>query len=205
MSQFSRNLGFTLAELVVSISIVSIIMAILVWNQSAYNDISSLTNLADDISLTVSQAQVYGIGIREFSPGTQEFGAAYGLAFSLLPSDSNTAYIYFANLGVDEIYSDNWTCPIGLPSECLQKFNITRGNIIQSICSIDTSNATDCTVGRTDFTFARPNIAANIKFFNMSGNLYTPVNNKGVEIRLRSPKGQNRSVVVYKTGQVSVQ
>lgn len=208
MSRHSRNnFGFTLAELAVSIAIVSIILTVVVSSQSTYTDLATLTNLADDIGLTISQAQAYGIGVKEFSPGTSEFTASYGLAFNLLASGSNIAYIYFADRGVpgDKIYNGDWTCPIGGASECLGKTNISRGNYIDSLCAVIAAAADICSVGRVDISFARPNTEAQLLLLDLGGAAYNPAGLIGTRIVLRSPSGSTRSVVVYKTGQISVQ
>src|SRR3989344_9205535 len=105
MSHYSRNNhGFTLMELLVSIAIVSVILTVVVSSQSTYNDEAVLVNLADEISSTVSQAQAYGTGVREFSPASGEFSASFGLTFSLLASGSNKAYLSFADRNGNKVY-----------------------------------------------------------------------------------------------------
>ena len=205
MLHYRKNKGFTVVELIVSITIVSIILTVVILNQSTYTDSLALTNLADEISSTVSQAQAYGIGVKEFSPGSSDFSAAYGLAFSLLASGSNSAYIYFADRNGDDIYGGDWTCPIGGASECLSKTNISRGNIINSLCAVIDAGADQCNIGRVDVSFARPSTEASILFFDLGGGSISPANMKGAKIMLMSPKGAIRSVTVYKTGQISVQ
>ena len=80
-----------------------------------------------------------------------------------------------------------------------------NGNIIRQLCQIPISGTESCNVGRTDITFLRPNTAANIVYFDTSGNIINFSNPSGVRIRLESPRGQTRSVKVYKTGQISVE
>jgi len=196
----------------VSIAIATIILTVIVFNQSTYTEGTALTNLADEIGSTVSQAQAYGIGVKEFSTGTTEFDASYGLAFSLLSSGSNSAYIYFADRDPagpslpNKIYDGEWTCPIGGASECLRRIDIPRGNYIADICVLRYSNPDQCNVAwRVDISFARPSTQAQIQFFNPSGTPFDPGNVKGARIELGSPGGLTRSVTVYSTGQVSVQ
>lgn len=196
--------GFTLVELLVSIGIVFVILTVIVSNQSTYTDGAALANLADEISLTISQAQAYGVGVKEFSTGTSEFNASYGLAFSLLGSGSNSAYISFADRNSSKSYDGTWSCPIGGTSECLGKINISRGNYIESLCSVSATD--DCSIGRVDVSFTRPNTEAQISFFNTSGASIPPSSSvTGAKIKLKSPKGTGRTVTVYKTGQISVQ
>jgi len=218
MLDYSRNkkggpptysvMGFTLVELLVSISIMVIILTVVILNQSKYTDGTGLTALADEISLTITQTQAYSIGVKEFAAGTpeQKFSASYGLSFSLLSSGSDKAYINFADLDGDNIYDGDWSCPTGGPGdECLSRIDISRGNYITSLCSVDTSDNESCNVGRIDISFVRPNTEAQIKFFDSNGLSFVPVDMKGAKIVLNSPGGATRSVTVYTTGQVSVQ
>ena len=213
MSQpYRNNRGFTLIELAVSIGIASIILGVVLWNQSIYNDGASLTNLADEIGSTVSQAQVYGIGVKEFSPGSNNFGTPYGLHF-YLPGlqGSNKSYIYFADLNKSKTYTGTLNCSTS--AECLSKVDFTRDNYISRLCTVATPNTVDCInssiggVGGVDISFARPSIEAQLVLFNATGALINspPPGLIGVKIELTSPKGAVRSVTVYKTGQVSVQ
>ncbi len=203
-SKYSR--GFTILELLVSIGIVVAILTVVVSNQSKYTEGAALSNLADEIGLTISQAQAYGIGVREFSPGSNDFSASYGLTFSLLGSGSNSAYLSFADRNGNKIYDGNWSCPVGGVSECLEKINISRGNYIESVCVVRTSGSDQCTeASRVDMSFLRPNTETQLTFFNNGGNVFSPANLKGVRIVLKSPSGLTRSVIVYQTGQVSVQ
>lgn len=206
MSPHSKShLGFTLIELLVTITIVTVILTIVVLNQSTYTDTAALSNLADEIGLTVSQAQAYGIGVKEFTPGSSEFNSAYGLTFSLLSTGSNKAYLSFADRDGNHIYSGDWSCPIGGASECLARSDISRGNYINALCIVRTSGADLCDVGRIDIVFVRPSTEAQIVFFNTSGQQYSPADIKGARITLKSPRGSTRSVIVYQTGQISVQ
>ena len=206
LSYFKNHTGFTILELIISIAIVTVILTVVVLNQSTYTDGIAITNLADEISLTISQAQVYGVGVKEFSSGSSEFSASYGLSFSLLASGSNSAYIYFADRNGDGVYNGDWACPIGGTSECLEKGNISRGNYIDSLCAVVTSGPDQCvTPKRIDISFSRPNTKAQIIFFNSAGASFLVAGMKGAKIILKSPKGSTRSVTVYETGQISVQ
>lgn len=206
VSPSNLSKGFTLVELLISISIVSVILTVLILNQSTYTDGAALANLADEISLTISQAQTYSIAVREFSTGSNIFSSSYGLAFSLLGSGSDKAYIYFADRDGNSIYSGDWSCPMGgLSDECLNRADITRGNYIDSICIIRIAGEDVCdNVSRVDISFLRPNTEAQIFFFDDSGSLITMSDIKGGKITVKSPLGYTRTVSIFNTGQVSV-
>lgn len=207
MSYHHRNsVGFTIVELLISISIVSIILSVVLSNQSTYTDGIALSNLADEISLTISQAQVYGIGVKELTPGSSEFNVSYGLAFSLLGSGFDKTYLSFADRNSNEFYDGDWSCPVGGASECLEKVSISRGNRIGSLCAVLASGGDLCdNVGRIDVSFARPKTQAQLKFFNTLGQSFNPSGSIGAKVMLISPGGATRAVTVYNTGQVSVE
>ncbi len=181
-------------------------MAVIILNQSSYTDGAALTNVADEIGLSISQAQAYGIAVKEHTTGTSNFSEPYGLSISLLSGGSNTAYLLFADLDGDQQYDGDWGCATGVGYECLEKKLITRGNYVYELCVVRTSGSDQCdNIGRVDVSFKRPRTEALIAFYNSSGNLYVPPNLKGVRITLRSQSGKSRSVVVYTSGQVSIQ
>jgi len=229
MSRYSKNnSGFTLVELLISVGIMSVIFTVVILNQSRYTDGIALTNLADEISSMISQAQVYSTGVKELSTGLGEFNASYGLAFSLLsPGGSNSAYIYFADRDPDQagpslpnnIYDGDWSCPTDIDSECISRVGISRGNVIDDFCVVKQDGATitdQCNstgggigpVGRMDITFTRPSTEAQFQFFKNNGDPFNPLafgEVKGVKVVLKSPGELTRSVTVYTTGQISVQ
>lgn len=207
MSHYSKNnSGFSIIELLVSLVIAGVILTVVVLNQATYTDRAAVTNLADEIGLTISQAQAYGVGVREFTAGSGEFGASYGLAFSRLSSGSDKAYLSFADRNGNEIYDGDWSCPVGGTSECLERSDIYRGNYIESLCVVRISGADICNnIGRIDISFARPNNEARLRFFMNNGQSFNPPNLKGAKIMLGSTVGWTKSVTVYLTGQVSVQ
>lgn len=204
----TRTRGFTLAEMMVSISIIVVILTVVLSNQSTYTDGASVNRLADEIGLSISEAQAYGIGVRQLSPGSDDFSASYGIAFSLIQPEFATSYIFFADTDADLVYGGSWDCPdTGSCGEYQNKTDITGGNSITSICEIRDNDTEMCSVSRVDVSFVRPDTTANIMFFNNGGSLFSPQpsNIKGAKIVVTSPKGTEKNIIIYKTGQVSIQ
>ena len=198
--------GFTLTEVLVTLSIVAVIITVIVFNQSFYVEAAALTNLADEITSQIAQAQIYGISVKESTPGSSDFTGSYGLTFSLLPSGSNTNYLSFIDKDGNQVYDGSWSCEIGTSFECLEKSNIFRGNYIDELCVIRSSGGDQCGIPqRVDISFARPFVEARIKLFNNGGQEYSPGNMVGVRIILKSTSGLSRSVSVYENGQISTQ
>lgn len=197
-------------ELVVSIAIMMGIIAMVLSNQNTYTEGVSLKNLANDIGLSLRQAQIYGISVKAL-PNTEDFTSAFGIDFNLTSgSGNNMMYLFFADRGVQDgyyNYTGNWAdCPTGGTSECLKKMTISTGNLISSLCPIDSSDLPVCSAGvtRADITFLRPEMSANIVLFGAGGGQISISPYRGVEINLDSVSGGKRSVRVYNTGQISV-
>ncbi|MFZ2763837.1 MAG: type II secretion system protein, partial [Minisyncoccia bacterium] len=196
--------GFTIVELLVSIGIISVILSVVLSSQSTYTEGVALSNLADEIGLTLSQKQAYGIGVREILPGSSDFSVSYGLTFSLLDSGSNTAYLSFADKNENNFYDGTWSCPVGGTSECLGKTDISRGNHIDSLCVIRLSEEDFCDVGRIDISFNRPSTESQIIFFDTGGNPLDLSDSIGARILLKSPNDLDQTVTIYNTGQISI-
>lgn len=201
MSLFSKHKntsrGFTLVELLMTISIMLIILGALVFNQSHYSDGAALKNLGDTIGLTLRQAQIYGVSVKEFNTGSNNFTAAYGVDFNMT---TPTAYISFADIPVESTYNGIYD---GGP-ELITTNPITQGNTINGLCEIPLSGQPNCSIGHVDITFLRPEITAQMVFFDTSGNKLSLSGVEGTQIKLLSPAGNTRSVTIYTTGQISV-
>lgn len=207
MSQPSKlEKGFTLIEVLVSLGVILVIISAVLFNQNTYLESASITQISEEVSSSLLQAQAYGVAVKELTPGSSNFSSAYGLTFSLLGSGSNSSYLFFADRNLNTYYDNSWDCVVGGSSECLEKVNLTRNNVIQSVCAIKTNGPDECSgVSRVDVTFLRPNLEARIVFFNSSGSVYNPSNRRGARINFRSPNGLTKSVAIYESGQISVQ
>ena len=205
-TNLDKKRGFTLVELVVSIGIMVVILTIVLSGQSTYTSGSSLRQAADDISLSLRQAQVYGISVNQLTPG--KFDVGYGVEFlNASIGGSNDAYVLFGDKGpsYNYIYDSSWACSSNdkTNGECLTKTTLAKGNTIEELCYIPLSGAESCgVVARADITFLRPATEAHISLYDASASAFSNV--KGVRIKLVSIDQRRISVVVYTTGQISV-
>lgn len=206
---FSKNLppsrGFTLVELLVTLSLFVVLTTIVLFSQQKFNGSILLTNLAYDVALTVRQAQSYGVNVRETSGGS--FEKAYGVHFDT-SSAKNTKFLLFSDsvgLGNDGVYNGSWTCNSG-GDECLNSYSIKRGNYISDIKVTSSDCAPDlspCSAKELDITFLRPDPDAKFKAKKSNGG--GNVNNiTEATIILSSASGDARNVLVNSTGQISV-
>lgn len=123
-----QNKGFTLIELLVTITIFVILTGVVLFSQTGFNNTILLKNLAYDISLTVRQAQNYGVDVNESKLISNPF-APFGVYFNLNTS-SGSAYnfVFFndvlsgSNSGSNSKYDYAATGKINLcnDSECIQ-------------------------------------------------------------------------------------
>ena len=206
MSRFFRTntKGFTLLEVMVTLSIMTVILTVILLNQSSYTEKVQLANLADQMTLTLTQMQSYGIAVKEIEPGSEDFSAAYGISLSILPSGDETVYLAFADKDRDGRYDGNWNCSTGGSSECLEKVVMSPGNFIDAICLIEEDGDENCIdPQRVDISFLRPNTEAIITTYTSNGQVMDTSNAQGVKISLQSPSAFERLVVVYKVGQIS--
>ncbi len=191
----SGKRGFSLFELLVSLSIFTILTTVLLIKNSTFKGDILVTNLAYEVALTVREAQTYGINVKAVNTGTQlapilNYNYPYGVHFDYsIP----TAYVLFSDQNSNGLYALSG-------SEEIKTYSIQQGNKISSICVTDTNNTKSCdaAIGYIDITFKRPDPDAMIK---------TSLNSvmKSAEITLISPKGVTKKVTVERTGQISVQ
>jgi prepilin-type N-terminal cleavage/methylation domain-containing protein len=165
-SKRNFNRGFTLVELLVTISIFVILTGIVLFNQTKFNSTILLTNLAYDTALTVRQAQTYGINIKEFnSTGNSDGGEflSYGVHFE----KGAKSFILFTDLDSNDIF-DGATTTCQKSEGCVTRYNIKRGNYIKDICAEAlTASSSVCGTSLTNVNtvFVRPNPDAVIKSY----------------------------------------
>jgi len=195
--------GFTILELMVTLTIGTIILATVITGQSKYTDSASLKALVNDVSLTIRQSQVYGLSVKENSTGSNNFKTSYGINFN---TSFNDKYVYFGDSGstLNGIYDGSYP---GCAQECIQMNTIPRGNLlVNPMCRIALNGVETCDIGRADIVFTRPSPEAQITIFNNSNGAQLSMSGyKGIRIKFVSPKGATRSIVIYTTGQISVQ
>tara|TARA_B100000745_G_scaffold168274_1_gene110073 strand:- start:6647 stop:7222 length:576 start_codon:yes stop_codon:yes gene_type:complete len=183
--------------------IIIVITSVALVQHNQFNETLALTNLAYEVGLSVRQAQVFGISVREFE-GSARIGATedflYGVHFEYDPVN-RTEYVLYADLNDDERFTND--------TEIVETTTITRGNFIDQFCGIRAGAAT-CSRGIStpgalldlSVQFRRPNPDAVIVGRDAGGtNLY-----ESALIVLRSQDGNaTRCVRVRPTGQVSIE
>lgn len=180
--------GFTLIELLVVTGILVVISGIMLANNAAFGGVITLRNLAYDMALSVREAQTYGISVRRF--GDDNFSAGYGMHFR---RSSPTSYILFADAEIENGRYDG-------AGELVESLVISRGFFISDLCVTPAGAGEEtCDVQKIDIRFTRPEPDAEIRYNDGSAV------NQRTRIVLQSPRGDQASVLIEATGQISVQ
>jgi prepilin-type N-terminal cleavage/methylation domain-containing protein len=182
--------AFTLIELMVVVSIVALFSIITLVSHQKFGDSIAINNLAYDVALTLREAQIYGTSVRTQDLAPDDFEHAYVVRFV---EWEPTKF----NLCLD--INDNTHCNV--ESELLEGFEISRGNVIEKLCSVN-GGVEDCNKTALHVSFLRPDPDATINAF-VSGGAFTVV--EAARIYLKSPTGLQKTVSVTQTGQISVE
>lgn len=179
--------AFSLIELLVAVSIFVVISTVILANHSQFNSSVLLGALAYDVALSVREAQVYGVSVRQFD---SSFQVGYGVRFS-----GTGSYVFFVDTNMNYSYDD------GVDS-IIRTYTLGRGHTIQYFCGTSSEGVEECSntdgITNLDIVFYRPDPDA-----------FITSNEPGVyssgRIVVASPSGDTRSISIASTGQVSVQ
>jgi prepilin-type N-terminal cleavage/methylation domain-containing protein len=188
--------GFTLVELLITITIFVIITGVVLVNSNSFNNSVLLSNFAYDVALTIKQAQSFGVNVKESSTGS--FTTSYGIYFDT--SQSNTNFVLFNDANNDKKYSDVGgvtSCPTN-SLECIQRYSMKSGSYIQNICVGNDDQSCTTQASQLLILFVRPNLNA-IIYANGGGTAYNYA-----KISLAAGNNATSSVVVTSIGQIFV-
>lgn len=187
--------AFSLIELLVVVSIFAFISTLVLANHSKFNSSVLLESLAYDTALSIRQAQVYGLSVRQSSPGST-FQVGYGIHFT---KNTPTSYLFFADNNMDKKYD---AAPVPADS-IVDTYAIGQGHTILRFCAYTASGTADCSDSSTpitylDISFFRPEPDANFAT-SKTGTLYSRAS-----ITVTSGSAETRTISVASTGEVSV-
>lgn len=200
--------GFTLVELLVSISIFVFMTALVMSRYGTFSQQTTLSNLAYDVALTIRQAQSYGLSVRgtDWSNDSSDFSSYYGVYFSPV---SNNNFTLFSKLSSQSNTYDSSDPSSGT---VVSNYVLKQGATILSLCVL-ASSSQDCNSSSNPFygtgvdyrltiSFKRPDPNAVICISTPAGPcvLYNVA-----KITVRSADGSDtRSITISKAGQISV-
>jgi prepilin-type N-terminal cleavage/methylation domain-containing protein len=201
--------GFTLLEMLVVLSISTILVGVVIFNYRDADSSLIMRNLAFEVSLTIRQAQTYGLGVRDSQDENNAFDIAYGVQF-LGPVDgvANDTFFLFAdtnNTGTSQLRKCNQSvsgdpCTNLNGEEVLDSLSLTRQITFDRISGNPSSGTGEVELSQGEplnITFKRPNPDATI---NLDGE-----DMNDVTLTLMGPNGSKIDVYVNTAGQISVQ
>lgn len=184
-------------------------MATVLFNYSSFSDKLALSSAAQEIAVTIRQAQIFGLSVRGSTAIQGQFTSGYGVFFDM-NSDTSNYYLFIDRIDVPFgngfVANKKYDVVSGCGSastECIEQGNIRNGVVISNLCD-GTSCPPVANVKQMHITFLRPNPDATIYFTDVSGNILSGPANTG-KVVLTSLKGNTINVIIEKTGQVLVQ
>jgi type II secretory pathway pseudopilin PulG len=190
--------GFTLVEMLVSVLIITLIMATVLFNYSSFNDRLALSSAGQELALVIRQAQTYGLTVREVKSTPGVFDKAYGVFFDT--TDPANYYLFADSLNVaNNIYDVGSGNCASATTECIEKITLRNGIRITSICNESACPPSSST--KIHVTFLRPNPDARVYFTGGASTFGPYLTGKVI---LTSPKGKTLTITIESTGQVYV-
>ncbi len=206
--------GFTFIEIVVVLGIFAVITSVVLFNFKDFSSGVSLQNLTQQIALQVSSMQRSALAGKQpfalaapgfstlMSPGQDRSAwvPSYGVCFTTNPNkcrfsqQGQTGAVNAFSLFADD-YNDYKFDNI---DERLDVIEITGGDYIYEVCVNEQTSTSNC-VDEVIVVFERPNASPKI----MYGNGWVSSAND-LTVKVRSPEGLQREVVIWKSGQVEV-
>lgn len=196
LKSFKLNQGMTYVELIVVLSIFSIMSSLIIFNYGEFQDRVEIKNLANDVALKIVDAQKSAIfgrfpSVAQQATITSTWKPSYGVYFN--PVSDSQSFVYFSDLNNDNSYQGP-----DCTGECVDKISITKGNLISSIDvfyqDLTVQNIPDVTV-----SFTRPDSTA---VFRSSSALNPSISY--VQITIVSPKEVESFIKVYSAGRIQI-
>jgi len=204
---FKYSRGMTYVELIVVLSIFSIISSVSLFNYRKFEEKVDMKSLANDIALKIVEAQKNSTsGVRPSSKTPADpttWKPSYGVYFN--PALLAQAFDFFVDLDQGKSQGGSIACTGSSNRECLQIIRTPAGSKSARITGLNAYyvnvNATPTALQDVHITYTRPDSVATF-FSNTSFTLGEQV--AYVEILLSSPQGAAGRIKVYSSGRIQI-
>lgn len=180
--------------------------SVVLFNYNRFNESTLLSSVAYDLSLTIRQAQVYGVASKQSQSGSDiittdtvannKFKLGYGVHIDKSSAQGTYPVSLFIDTNGNKIYD-----PGSFGDTELKSYKFQRGLKIKEIC-VKSGDTETCGLSSVDVTFIRPDPEATIKSSSINDVI------SEAKVTLQNADDVNsltKSVVIYSTGQISVQ
>lgn len=186
--------GFTLVELIVSVSIVLMILAAGLLRFNSFDSAVLIRSVAYDVAFSVREAQSSSLGVVR---GATDFRSAFGTSFT--PGERSYALFEYRN------EADPDARPEYVPGDSsvseVRTYTLPQTFTVTEIC-VQTSSAETCALDRLDVSFRRPEYPA---LFYASGYGGDMANIESATVRIGSTDGALRGTIdIGYAGHISV-
>ena len=194
----------TYVELIVVLSIFSVMSSIILFNYSSFQAKVDIKNLASDIALKIVQAQKEALSGKLQPLISTGWNPSYGVYFDIDPSTGgdNKNFIYFADSINPGIYDGFFSCTTTTDDVCLDKINIAKNDYISNLDVFYQGATTSVPLSDLTVTFSRPSSSAIIVSSQIDPLLVSSIDH--VQITIESPNGSKALIKVYSSGRIQV-
>lgn len=185
--------GFTMFELMITISIMVMVSALVLVNFPGFNRQVAVNRAAQEISLTLRSAQARALAVQKFAP-TGQFPQGYGVFFT---TAANTSYILFADLDENGLYTKQ---------EMVEEIDLPKPLTVAGLLAKEKTSPPGISYRELHIVYYRPDPVIVMRGVD-AGSIPADLGAGDVEIILGSSDGSTslRKVVAWTTGQVSVE
>lgn len=207
--KIQKNRGMSYVELIVVLSIFSILSGVVIFNYGAFQSKIDTKSLASDIALKVVQAQKDSSSGKLPPSGysvTSAWKPSYGVYFNLAPiGGDDKSFTYFVDLEDDltaiptvqnGLFDGNTRDCTG---ECLEKIAITKGEKISRLDIFYQGSEKVHSVDDLTLTFSRIKSGTIINSTPPPGDIVSYA-----QITIVSPNGAIAKIKVYPSGRIQV-
>ena len=201
--------GMTYVELVVVLSIFSIMSSIVMTNFNKFQEKVDIKNLANDIALKIVEAQKSAMAgklpNKNYSQ-VSDWKPSYGLSFDLRSSVGNSQitgpnfFYLFTDLDANKFFDPSSFCSTAIDSsECLDKIILNKNTISNIAVIYFDSHFNSPSLNNLALSFTRPDSKAS---FSSDTLLLNDVDY--AQITISSPQNVSANIKVYASGRIQI-
>ncbi|MEK7642228.1 MAG: prepilin-type N-terminal cleavage/methylation domain-containing protein [Patescibacteria group bacterium] len=202
-----RITGFSLPELIVVMTIITIILTALVIRQKTFQERFRIDDKVYDLVLYFRKAQSYTLGVKEFTCSTNSTKSfpSYGVFFKTTNASDRDRFHFFVDQNNNGLYGS----PESDSGSCYTETTIIGTPGIDRICGYNSSAVRLCWPNDASgpnqiaVTFKRPDPRPTVNFLSASGTILPLVPPVEVYFKYPTQSGETK-VIMEATGQVSV-